>query len=96
MTRMGRSSMMTQSLKRCMNLHEYQAAQLLNKYEVPILMGNAAFDAEEAIQVAEDLAARPNYSGLVMKAQVHAGGRGMGSFRESGLQGGVHLLDTVQ
>jgi len=81
---------------RFMNLHEYQAAQLLEKYDVPILIGKPAFTAEEAGQVATDIeSGMAEKLGLVIKAQVHAGGRGRGNFKESGLQGGVHLVKTV-
>jgi succinyl-CoA synthetase beta subunit len=55
-----------------MNLHEYQAKQLFKKYGLPISPGEVAFNAEEALNIA-------NQSGdnmWVVKAQVHAGGRG--------------------
>lgn len=80
-----------------MNLHEYQAAQLLEKYDVPILMGKPVFSAEEAGTVAQNIEnGMAEKHGLVIKAQIHAGGRGRGNFRESGLQGGVHLVKTVE
>jgi len=79
-----------------MNLHEYQAAQLLNNYNVPILIGKPAFSAEEAGKVAREIeGGMKEKLGLVIKAQVHAGGRGRGAFKESGLQGGVHLVEGV-
>jgi len=77
-------------------LHEYQAAQLLADYQVPILLGKPAFTAEEAIQAAQEIeAGQGEAKGLVIKAQIHAGGRGRGTFRESGLEGGVHLVDDA-
>jgi len=81
---------------RFMNLHEYQAAQLLEKYDVPILMGKPVYSAEEAGPIAQGIEnGMAEKHGLVIKAQIHAGGRGRGNFRESGLQGGVHLVKTV-
>lgn len=59
-------------------------------------MGSPAFDVAEAIKVADGIKASPTFKGLVIKAQIHAGGRGRGSFKESGLEGGVHLLDRAE
>ena len=55
-----------------MNIHEYQAKELLSQYGVRVPIGKVAFTAEEAKQIAEDL----NADKLVVKAQIHAGGRG--------------------
>lgn len=55
-----------------MNLHEYQAKQLFRKYNLPTPSGDVAHSVEEALQVASNLPS----SKLVVKAQVHAGGRG--------------------
>ena len=55
-----------------MNIHEYQAKELLSNYGVRVPIGKVAFTAEEAKQIAEDL----NAEKLVVKAQIHAGGRG--------------------
>lgn len=58
-------------------------------------MGKPAFTAQEAIQAARDIeAGQKEKRGLVIKAQIHAGGRGRGTFKESGLQGGVHLVSN--
>ena len=82
--------------QRFLNLHEYQAAQLLNKYKVPVLLGHPAFTLEEAKNVAQQIEdSMDKKIGLVLKSQVHAGGRGRGVFTESGLKGGVHLVKTV-
>lgn len=64
-----------------MNLHEYQAKQLLAKYNLPIPAGEVAGSVEEAVSVADKLGG----GRCVVKAQVHAGGRGKA--------GGVKLLD---
>jgi succinyl-CoA synthetase beta subunit len=79
--------------KRFLNLHEYQAAELLANYDVPILLGKSANTPQDAVAVAKDIEKKSKTGlGLVIKAQIHAGGRGRGNFKESGLQGGVHLL----
>ncbi|MEM1157335.1 MAG: ADP-forming succinate--CoA ligase subunit beta [Verrucomicrobiota bacterium] len=72
-----------------MNIHEYQAKELMEKHGVPTTPGKVAFSAEEAEQIARGLGNQ-----LVIKAQVHAGGRGKGTFK-SGLQGGVQLCKTA-
>ncbi len=55
-----------------MKLHEYQAKELLKKYGVPVHKGRVAFSAEEARDIYRDM----QMASLVLKAQVHAGGRG--------------------
>lgn len=57
-----------------MKIHEYQAKQILAKYGVPVPRGRVAFSVDEATQVADDLASEI----CVVKAQIHAGGRGKG------------------
>jgi succinyl-CoA synthetase beta subunit len=80
-----------------MNIHEYQAKELLAKYGAPIAAGFAAFTVEEAVEAAKKLPG-PLY---VVKSQIHAGGRGKGKFKELGpdAKGGVRLafsLDEVR
>jgi len=70
-----------------MKIHEYQAKEIFKKYDVPVPEGKVAFTASEAVSVAEGLPGFP----VVVKAQIHAGGRGKG--------GGVKLaqnLDAVK
>ena len=76
-----------------MNIHEYQAKELLAKYGVPVPAGFAAHSVEEAVAAAGKLPG-PLY---VVKAQIHAGGRGKGKFRELGpdAKGGVRLAKTA-
>src|SRR5690606_17516007 len=76
-----------------MNIHEYQAKDLYREYGVPTARGFPAFDAEEAVKVARDLPG-PVY---VVKAQIHAGGRGKGRFKEpeAGDKGGVRLAKSI-
>src|SRR3954447_7548964 len=75
-----------------MNIHEYQAKDLLAKYGVPVPTGFAAMSVEEAVAAAGKLPG-PLY---VVKAQIHAGGRGKGKFKELGpdAKGGVRLART--
>ena len=80
-----------------MNIHEYQAKELLAKYGAPIAAGYAAFSVDEAVEAAKKLPG-PLY---VVKSQIHAGGRGKGKFKELGpdAKGGVRLafnLDEVK
>lgn len=71
-----------------MNIHEYQARELFAEFNVATQPGGVAFTADEARKVATDLGGK-----IVVKSQIHAGGRGKGTFK-SGFQGGVHLCDT--
>ena len=66
-----------------MKIHEYQAKELFRKYGVPVPEGRVAFDPDEAVAAAESLGGYP----VVVKAQIHAGGRGKG--------GGVKLAASV-
>ena len=76
-----------------MNIHEYQAKELLAKYGIGIPAGHAALTVEEAVAGAEKLPG-PLY---VVKAQIHAGGRGKGKFKELGAdaKGGVRLAKSL-
>jgi succinyl-CoA synthetase beta subunit len=75
-----------------MNIHEYQAKELLAKFGVPVPAGHAAMSVEEAVAASKKLPG-PLY---VVKAQIHAGGRGKGKFKELGpdAKGGVRLAKT--
>ncbi|MCB1226230.1 MAG: ADP-forming succinate--CoA ligase subunit beta, partial [Verrucomicrobiales bacterium] len=74
-----------------MNIHEYQAKELFQKFGVASPAGKVASTAEEAAQAARELGG----GGLVVKAQVHAGGRGKGTFT-NGFKGGVHLVNSAE
>ncbi len=76
-----------------MNIHEYQAKQLLKKFGVPVLDGGVAYTAEEAETVAKGLKS----SVFVVKSQIHAGGRGKGKFKEAaaGDKGGVRVVKSA-
>ncbi|MFL6538224.1 MAG: ADP-forming succinate--CoA ligase subunit beta [Chthoniobacterales bacterium] len=73
-----------------MNIHEYQAKELLAKFGVAVPPGKAAQSPAEAERIAKDLGGRD----LVVKAQIHAGGRGKGTFT-NGFKGGVHLCNSA-
>jgi succinyl-CoA synthetase beta subunit len=76
-----------------MNIHEYQAKELLAKHGVPVPAGHAAMSVDEAVQAARQLPG-PLW---VVKAQIHAGGRGKGRFKELGeaAKGGVRLAHSI-
>ncbi len=66
-----------------MNIHEYQAKKIFAKYNVPVPKGKVAFSVEEAVENAKELGGKV----WVVKAQIHAGGRGLG--------GGVKLAKSI-
>ena len=74
-----------------MNIHEYQAKELFDRFEVPSPRGQMAETAEEALKIAQEI----NSDLMVVKAQVHAGGRGKGTFK-NGFEGGVHLTKSAE
>lgn len=74
-----------------MNIHEYQAKELLEKFGVRTSPGRVASTPEEAESIAREL----NTTDLVVKAQIHAGGRGKGTFK-NGFKGGVHLCESPE
>jgi succinyl-CoA synthetase beta subunit len=76
-----------------MNIHEYQAKQLLAKYGVAVPEGDVADTPEAARAVAERLFGAGNTL-VVVKSQIHAGGRGKGTFK-SGYKGGVKLVRSA-
>src|SRR6266567_1816203 len=76
-----------------MNIHEYQAKQLLTQYGVAVPAGDVCQSPEAARKIAEDLITK-GAALIAVKSQVHAGGRGKGTFK-SGYQGGVKLCKTA-
>jgi len=74
-----------------MNIHEYQAKELFDRFQVPSPKGKVASTPEEAAEAAKEFAGAK----LVIKAQVHAGGRGKGHFK-NGFKGGVHLIESPE
>src|SRR5438309_8348622 len=78
-----------------MNIHEYQAKELLDKFGVATTRGKVAATPDEAEAVARELgsASPARTIDIVVKAQVHAGGRGKGTFT-NGFKGGVHVVKS--
>src|SRR5882672_2945628 len=74
-----------------MNIHEYQARELLQKFGVATPRGKVASSPAEAEQIAREIAPAE----IVVKAQIHAGGRGKGTFA-NGFKGGVHVCKTPE
>jgi succinyl-CoA synthetase beta subunit len=72
-----------------MNIHEYQAKELLQKFDVATTRGRVASTLDQAEQIAREL----GEVDVVVKAQIHAGGRGKGTFT-NGFKGGVHVRKT--
>jgi succinyl-CoA synthetase beta subunit len=74
-----------------MNIHEYQAKELLQKFGVTTMRGKVASTPDEAEQIAREL----GDANLVVKAQIHAGGRGKGVFT-NGFKGGVRVVKSAK
>src|SRR5690349_1825670 len=76
-----------------MNIHEYQAKAVLAAFGAPVSRGLPALSVDEAVKAAKELATPL----LVVKSQIHAGGRGKGKFKELGpdAKGGVRLARSA-
>ncbi|MBM3159117.1 MAG: ADP-forming succinate--CoA ligase subunit beta [Bacteroidetes bacterium] len=70
-----------------MNLHEYQAKELLKKYNVTVQEGIACSTAQEAKDAYKSIQEKSGSKFAVVKAQIHAGGRGKGAIKENGING---------
>ena len=70
-----------------MNLHEYQAKELLKKYNVPVQEGIACGTVHEVEEAYRQIKTQFGSSFAVVKAQIHAGGRGKGKIKETGING---------
>lgn len=77
-----------------MNIHEFQAKQLLGKYGVAVPSGSLCTTADEVKSAAEKIVASGSQK-IVIKSQIHAGGRGKGTFK-NGFQGGVKIATGAQ
>ncbi|MEP1307194.1 MAG: ATP-grasp domain-containing protein, partial [Balneola sp.] len=76
-----------------MKIHEYQAKEILKKYNVAVPGGIAATSVDEAVEAAKKM--KENGSSLfVVKAQIHAGGRGKGRTKKNNAKG-VILCKTI-
>ena len=75
-----------------MNLHEYQAKQLFSECGIPVLAGGMATSAADAVRVAQQM----DTTEWIVKAQIHAGGRGVGYFEGTQTdQGGIRIADST-
>ena len=81
-----------------MNLHEYQAKELLKKYNVPVQEGFACTTVQEAEDAYRQIKTQTGSKFAVVKAQIHAGGRGKGTVKENGINGVkvAKSLDDIQ
>ncbi len=79
-----------------MNLHEYQAKELLGKYNVPTQTGVAVSTPEEAVAAYKKIAEESGSKFAVIKAQIHAGGRGKGTMKEVPAQHGVQVVKSEE
>lgn len=79
-----------------MKIHEYQAKELLKKYGVSANTGVAVFCTKEAKAAAQKVLTESGQNVLVVKAQIHAGGRGKGRFKEDPELGGVKIVRSAE
>ena len=79
-----------------MNLHEYQAKELLGKYNVPTQTGVAVSTPEEAVAAYKKIAEESGSKFAVIKAQIHAGGHGKGTMKEVPAQHGVQVVKSEE
>ncbi len=78
-----------------MNLHEYQAKELLKKYNVPVQEGIAVDNVKAAEEAYTQITTQTNNKFAVIKAQIHAGGRGKGKVVETGING-VKVAKSIE
>ncbi len=75
-----------------MNIHEHQAKELFAEYDIAVPNGFVVYSAEEAIKAAQQLSTKP----LIVKSQIHAGGRGAGYFKGNpDGEGGIRVANTI-
>jgi succinyl-CoA synthetase beta subunit len=89
-----------------MKIHEYQAKQLMAAHGIPVSLGKVAVSVEEAVAAVRPLVEQSGSPVVVVKSQIHAGGRGKGTFKEdpdlrgvnvvtAGIQGGVEATEAA-
>jgi succinyl-CoA synthetase beta subunit len=79
-----------------MNLHEYQAKELLKRYNVPTQEGIAVDKVDDALNAYKQIATDSGSKFAVVKAQIHAGGRGKGRMKEVPEQAGVSVVKSAE
>lgn len=80
---------------RNLNLHEYQSISLLKSYGATVQNGRVADDKESALKIASEILSTDPSSDIIVKAQIHAGGRGKGVFT-NGFKGGVQIVQSSE
>lgn len=79
-----------------MNLHEYQAKELLKRYNVPTQNGIAVDNVDDAVKAYKQISVDTGTKFAVVKAQIHAGGRGKGTMKEAPDQHGVQVIKSAE
>src|ERR1043165_6137570 len=79
-----------------MNLHEYQAKELLKRYNVPTQEGIAVSKVDDAVNAYKQISVSNGTKFAVVKAQIHAGGRGKGRMKEVPDQSGVQVVKSAE
>lgn len=79
-----------------MNLHEYQAKELLKRYNVPTQNGVAVETVDDAVKAYNQISTESGTKFAVVKAQIHAGGRGKGTMMEVPEQNGVKVIKSAE
>lgn len=79
-----------------MNLHEYQAKELLKRYNVPTQNGVAVETVDDAVKAYNQISTESGTKFAVVKAQIHAGGRGKGTMVEVPEQNGVKVIKSAE
>ncbi len=81
-----------------MNLHEYQGKAILSSFGVPVPVGYVAYSPDEAVEAAKKVQQETGTDTWAVKAQIHAGGRGKGTIKETGAHGVIiaKSLDEVR
>jgi succinyl-CoA synthetase beta subunit len=79
-----------------MNLHEYQAKELLKRYNVPTQEGMAVSTVNDAVNAYKQISVDTGNKFAVVKAQIHAGGRGKGTMKEVPTQNGVKVVKSAE
>ena len=79
-----------------MNVHEYQAKELLKRYNVPTQEGIAVENVTDALNAYSQISSQTGSKFVVVKAQIHAGGRGKGRMVEVPEQSGVAVVKSAE
>jgi succinyl-CoA synthetase beta subunit len=92
--RFGRVASSVVGSVRNLNLHEYQSIGLLRTHGAKVQNGSVAHSKDTALEVANAILKSDSNADIIVKAQIHAGGRGKGTFT-NGFQGGVQIVNSA-